>query len=319
MSFGSPPAVEYFEGFSESRPFVPLVDTLAAEINQIPHEEFHRDATHSANSRKRAQRLFEHDAVVTTLDRTLLCDVLDAAVEWSDQTDSFVVESVSGATELNAPSDVTAAGRVPVALEVTERLASTLDDCAVVGGIPGPVATFNELLGDAKIDANRGANELIREVFGDLARAYGRAGVDAFLVTEFASGAQSLSAVIEADVAALEMLGNIAEYFGVPVAFVPEGFDVDVAAEIVEATGVDGVFVDSTDPASVADSFPDVRVGGGITPELLAESTGEIESTIESRFAGAPTSVFPASGTEIPAAIHPTKLQAAARAVEATL
>ncbi|MGQ4556279.1 uroporphyrinogen decarboxylase family protein [Halobellus sp. GM3] len=319
MSFGSPPAVDYLDGISEERPFVPLVDTLAAEINQVPHEVYHRDATQSANGRQRAQRLFEHDAVVTTLDSTLLCDVLDATVEWSGESDRFVTTPASSGTELSAPADVAAAGRVPVALDVAERLVTTLEDVAVVGGIPGPVATFNQLLADARIDANREANELIREVFGDVARAYGRAGVDAFLVTELATGTQSPSAVIEADVAALEMLGNIAEFFGVPVMFVPQGFDVDVAAEIVDRCPIDGVLVDSADPASLADRFPAVRVGGGITPELLSESTDEIESTVESQFATAPTSVFPASGTEIPPTIHPSKLQAVSRGVKAAL
>ncbi|WP_096389759.1 uroporphyrinogen decarboxylase family protein [Halopenitus persicus] len=318
MSFGSPPAVDYLDGLSTEQPFVPLVDTLAAEINQVPHEVYHRDATQSANGRQRAQRLFEHDAVATTLDRTLLCDVLDAAVEWSDEADRFVVESVSGSGELSAPTDVAAAGRVPTVLDVTERLAATLDDVAVVGGLPGPVATFNELLADARLDANPETTALIREVFGDVARAYGRAGVDAFLVTEFATGAQSPAAVVETDVGALEMLGNIAEFFGVPVAFVPEGYDVDVAAEIAERTPIDGVLLDSSDPATLADRFPDLRVGGGITPELLAESTDEIESTIEARFEAAPSAVFPASGTEILPETHPSKLKAVSRAVGAT-
>lgn len=318
MSFGSPLAADYLEGRSDARPFVPLVDTLAAEINQVPHEIFHRDPTQSANGRQRAQRLFDHDAVVVTLDRTLLCDVLDAAVEWSDEEDRFVVDSVSGAGELNAPADVAAAGRVPVVLDVTERLVASLDDVAVVGVLPGPVATFNELLAGGTIEANRGVNELIREAFGDLARAYGRAGVDALLVTEFARGVQSPSAVIDTDAGALEMLGNIADFFNVPAAFVPEGFDVDVAAEVAERTPLDAVFLDGTDPVSLADRFPDVRVGGGITPELLSKPADEIESTVESRFSTAPESVFPASGTEIPPTVHPDKLQAVLRGVEAS-
>lgn len=317
MSFGSPPAAQYFEKGSDERPFVPLVDTLAASINQVPPEIFHTNATQSANSRQSAYRLFEHDAVCTTLDRTLLCDILDAPVEWSDEAGQFVTDSVSGQAELNAPSDVADAGRAPVVLDVSERLVSMLDDVTIVGGLPGPVATFNQLLDGASIDANREANELIRAVFGDLARAYGRAGVDAFLITELASSEQSPADIVEVDVTALEMLGNVAEFFGVPVLFVPEGYDVEVVGEIAERTEIDAVFLDSADPTSLADRFPDIRVGGGITPELLNGSVDVIESTVRSIIEDAPTSVFLGSGTEIPPEVHPSKLQAVYSAAEA--
>lgn len=319
MSFGSPPAANYFDGHSQNRPFVPIVDTLAAEINQVPREIYHRDATQSTNGRKRVQRLFEQDAVVNTFDRTLLCDALDAIVEWDSDSETFTVEPVSGSAELSAPSDITTAGRLSMTLDVTERLTATFDDVTVLGVLPGPVTTFNHLFTDADINAQQDTNELIREVFGNLARAYGRVDVDAFAVAERVTGEQLPSSVIETDVAALEMLGNIAEFFNVPVTFLPEGFDITVAADIVDRCAVDAVFLDSNDPAALIDQFPEVRLGGGITPELLAESADEIESAITSRFTDAPASVFPASGTEIPAEIHPTKLQTVSQAVETVL
>lgn len=320
MSFASPAAIEYFEGQSEKRPIVPLVDTLAATINQVSPMVFHSDATHSANGRQRSCRLFDLDVVCTSLDRTLLCDALGASVDWSDEEGRFIADSVSNPSTLSVPSNIVDAGRPSLVLDVAERLTSTLDDdVAVLGGLPGPVATFNQLLAGANLGASSEARELIRGVFGDLARAYGRAGVDAFLVAEHATGEQSVTDVVEADVGALEMLANVADFFDVSVLFVPEGYDIEATVQIVEETPVDGILLDSTDPASLADRFPEIRIGGGITANLLKEETAaDIEAAIRALVVDAPPSVFVASGTEVPPEVHPEKLQAVGRAAEAS-
>lgn len=319
MSFASPAAIKFFEGQSEERPIVPLVDTFAATINQVSPAVFHSDATHAANGRQRACRLFDLDVVCTSLDRTLLCEALGAEVDWNDEAGQFIVEPVSDPSTLSVPSDLVDVGRPSLVLDVAERLVSMLDDeVAVLGGLPGPVATFNQLLDGASLGASAEAREVIRGAFGDLARAYGRAGVDAFLVAEQATGQQAVADVVETDIGALEMLANVAEFFDVPVLFVPEGYDIEATVQIVEDTAVDGVLLDSSDPASLADRFPDVRVGGGLTPNLLLEETpADIEAEIRALVANAPPSVFVASGTEVPPEVHPEKLQAVTRAAEA--
>lgn len=315
MSIGTPASTAYFGGQSEERPLVPLVDTMAATIDQVPPQMFHENATHAANGRQRACRLLGLDAIATTLDRTLLCDVLGATVEWNADAERYGVDPVADPSGLTAPSQITEAGRVPVVLDVADRLGSTLDDIAVLGGIPGPAATQAALHDEATIVSE--SVPLVRDTIGDLARAYGRTGVDALLVVERATDRQPIADVVDVDVGALEMLGNVAEYFGVPLLLIPDGYDVAVTERIVEETPVDAVFLDTTDPISLAEAFPETRVGGGLTPELLDDSTEEIEATVRSMLESAPESVFVASGTEVPPGTHPEKLQAVRRVTEA--
>lgn len=315
MSVGTPASTAYFGGQSEERPLIPLVDTMAATIDQVPPQRFHENATHAANGRQRACRLLGLGAIATTLDRTLLCDVLGATVEWDADAERYGVDPGADPSGLTAPSEITEAGRVPVVLDVADRLVATLDDVAVLGGIPGPVATQAALHDDATITSE--SVPLIRDTIGDLARAYGRTGVDAFLVVERATDHQPIDAVVDIDVDTLDMLGNVAAYFGIPLLLVPDGYDVDVTERIVEEAPVDAVFLDTADPVPLAEAFPETRVGGGLTPELLDASTDEIEATVRSMLEHAPESVFVASGTEVPPGTHPEKLHAVRRVTEA--
>lgn len=322
MSFGSPPAVEFIQGRSTvERPFVPIVGTLAAEINQVPPEAFLSDATQMANGLQRAQRLFELDAVCAVPDPALIAEAFGAPVEWSDDRGRFeTVERVESVDALADPDDVTNEGRVPTVVDAAERLvASTDDDVAVFGVLPGPHTTSEGLFGEPAA-ADDPWTKPIRTGIGEVARAFGRAGVDAFFVAESPpedGESRDGASVVDAAVETLDVIDNIGEFFGTATGFAPGGYAAEAAEAVVDDTAVDAVFLDVDDVDTASHDFDGVRVGGGVTTALLDAGDDGIERTVRERIAGLPPDAFLASGVEVPSGVHPRKLQAVHRAAEA--
>jgi uroporphyrinogen-III decarboxylase len=316
MSFGTPPAVEFMQGRSTAdRPFVPIVGTLAAAINQVPPEQFHSDATHLANGLQRAQRLFDLDVVCVGVNPALLAEALGATVEWADDDGRFATTAgLESVADLAEPTAVPDLGRVPVAVDAAERLdASTDDDVAVFGVLPGPFTTAEATFVD------RTGVEWptpVRTATGETARAFGRAGVDGLLVAETprADGPERDGDVRDTTVELLDVLDNIGEFFGTALAFAPAGYAASTVTAIAEAATLDALFLDAPDHAVDVD---DVRVGAGLTPSVLAHDDDEVERLVRDRIAECPPDGFLASGVEVPPDVHPRKLQAAHRGATA--
>lgn len=320
MNGGTPGAVAYMRGRpTADRPFVPIVGTLAASINQVPAEAFLSDPTQLANGLQRAQRLFDLDAVCVVPDPSLVAEALGATVEWDEDAGRFVpVDRASGAAELADPDAVTEAGRVPTVLDAADRLVTSLDDAAVFGVLPGPQTTFETVYGEP-IAADDDRTRPIRTATGELARAFGRNGVDGFLVLESPPGdgeRRGGDAVVGATVETLEVLDNAGDLFGTALGFAPGGYASDAVEAIAEETAVDAVFLETDDPGAESATLEGVRVGGGVTASLLERDDDEIERTAEETVTDLPSDAFLASGREVPGDVHPRKLQLVQRATE---
>jgi uroporphyrinogen-III decarboxylase len=319
MSFGTPAAAEYLQGRpGADRPFVPLVGTLAAAINQVPPEAFLSDATQLANGLQRAQRLFDLDAVCVVSDPMLVADGLGVSVEWDEDDDRFAtVEHVAFVDELADPNTITDAGRIPTVLDAADRLVTSLDDVAVFAVLPGPHTTFEAVFGET-VEGDDARTTPIRTATGEVARAFGQNGVDGFLVIESPpqGGTSRDSDAVDAAVETLDVLDNIGEFFGTVLGVAPGGYTTNAVESLVDATAVDAVFLDTDDPSEMSETLNGVRVGGGITASLLDSDDDEIERIVEKTVADLPSEVFLASGVEVPSEVHPRKLQAVHRAVE---
>lgn len=316
MSFGTPPAIEYIQGRSDSdQPFIPIVGTLAAAINQVPPQQFLSDATQLANGLQRAQRLFELDAVCVVPDPTLIAEAFGATVEWDETLGRFVTtDHVDSIGLIADPNRVPDEGRVPIAVDAAERLiTSTDEDVAVFGVVPGPQTTAEALLTNP---ADEDWTGVIRTAIGEVARAFGRAGVDAFLVAESPpfDDAEGGGNTVDTTVETLDVLDNIGEFFSTSLAFAPAGYTSSTIEEIVNEASIDAIFLDADDPDIDQE---DIRVGCGITTSLLDADDDEVERTLQNRLADFPSTAFLASGVEVPSDVHPRKLQAAQRALEA--
>ncbi|GAB7017352.1 uroporphyrinogen decarboxylase family protein [Halostagnicola bangensis] len=319
MSGSAPNAVAYLRGRpTAERPFIPIIGTLAASIDQVPPDVFLSDPTRLANGLQRAQRLFDLDAVCVVPDPTLVADGLGASAEWDETASQFVpTDHLSTTDDVADPNEITDSGRVPTVLEASDRLATSMDDVAVFGVLPGPHTTFETVFGErAQADDER--MKPIRTATGELARAFGRNGVDGFLVIESPprDGDERGDHAVSSAMEVLEVLDNIGEFFGTVLGLSPGGYPTDAVESIVDATATDAVFLDIADPGATADALPDVRVGGAITPSLLEADDGEIERTMAETVTDLPTDAFIASGREVPADTHPRKLQTVYRATE---
>lgn len=322
MSVGTPDAVAYLRGRpTAERPFVPIVGTLAAAIDQVPAEAFRSNPTRLANGLQRAQRLFDLDAVCVVPDRTLLAEALGATVEWDDSADGFVpVEQPGDAGELTEPDAVTDAGRVPIVLDAADRLVTSLDDVAVFGVLPGPHTTFEAVFGvTAATDDDR--MKPVRTATVELARAFGRLGVDGFLVLESPPKDEQPrdgDAVVDPAVETLEVLDNAGELFGTVLGFAPGGYANGAVESVLAETAVDAAFLETEAPGSGVAVPEEVRVGGGLTASMLEREDAEIDRVVTERVAELPSNAFLASGGEVPATVHPRTLQRVQRALENT-
>lgn len=320
MSMGTPEAVAYLQGRpTADRPFVPIVGTLAAEIGQVPAEAFLSDPTRLANGLQRAQRLFDLDAVCVVPDQTLIAEALGVTVEWDEDAGRFVpVEYASDAADLADPDAVTDAGRVPTVLDAADRLVTSLDNAAVFGVLPGPQTTFETAFGEPTA-ADDGRMKPIQTAMGELARAFGRNGVDGFLVLESSpEGGERRDGdvVVNATVETLEMLDNIGDLFGTVLGMAPGGYAGDAVESVVEETRVEAVFLETDDPASESATLEGVRVGGGVTASLLEADDIEIERIAGETVVDLPSDAFLASGGEVSNSVHPRKLQRIQRVIE---
>lgn len=317
MSFGPPPAIEFIEGRSTAeRPFVPIVGTLAAEINQVPAEAFLSDPTQLANGLQRAQRLFDLDALCVVPDPSFVAEAFGASVEWSDEENRFVTtEYASDLDSLTDPTKVPNEGRVPTIVEAADRLLASTDGVAILGMLPGPETTAAALFEDSTaVDEWAG---LIRTATGEVARALGRAGVHGFLLAETPTvhDGDRETAAVETVVEVLDVLANQGELFGTSLAFAPGGNPEAAIASVADEASLDALFLDVEGPADTPD-LPEVRLGLGITESVLAGDDDEIERTVRERVAELPSNAFLASGVEVPREVHPRKLQAIQQADE---
>lgn len=309
MSRHTPRTIDYLRDRSdEPRPYFPLIGRLAAEISQVPMEIFLSNATQLTNAMQSAYRLFEPDAVCTGFDTTLLAEALGVDVEWDEATETFgTVQAVTSPNAVTDPTTVPDHGRLPMVTDVCERLVTSLDDPAVIGVVPGPLTTIEATFGgDAALDTAQA--KPVRTAVGEFGRAFGQAGADAILVYEDVDrlGDDAADVTVET----LEMLGNITDFYDMPLVLAPNGYAEATVETVLDRAQPAGVLLDTDDPAMKAEQYPDVRVGGGITADLLSAEPEQIKSQITERCKALPSTGFLASGQEVPADIHPNKLHA---------
>lgn len=311
MSGRAPPTVDYLRGRrSDPRPYIPLIGSLAASVNQIPAEIFLSNATQQANAIQSAYRLFEPDAVVTGVDTTLVAEALGADVEWNDDTERFeTADPVASPDDAADPTTAPERGRLSTVTEVGERLATTLDDAAVVGVVPGPLTTFEATYGK-EVALATSHTKPVRTAIGELGRAFGKAGVDAILVYEEVERLGENADAADVTVETLEVLGNITGFYDTPLMIAPNGYAESTVDAVLDRASPAAVLLDTDDPAARADEHPDVRVGGSITADLLAADPKEIRAMVAERTGDFLESVFLASGRQLPSGVHPNALHA---------
>lgn len=134
-------------------PFVPLVFSHAAMLEQIGLDEAFSNPTQLTKIILNAQKLYGYDAVINNFDLTLEAEACGCSIRWgSDYELPHVsnhpladVEQVSNVNVL----DIERTGRLPVVLETTRRLKMLLGrTIALVVVVTGPLTLSSHLRGD---------------------------------------------------------------------------------------------------------------------------------------------------------------------------
>jgi len=304
---------DFLDGQRTDRPpIVPLIGKLAASISQIPPKILLSNATQLANSLERTVRLFEHDVVINITDTTLLSEALGASVDWDSEGEVYRVTDPVSEGNINDSHEITEGNRVSLALNATEQLIKGLaEDVAIYGVIPGPIVTATDLTGRG--DVLKEVRQPVTVGMGELARAYGRLGVDGLLVLEDFGEVKQSSEVIGYELDAMETTSNIADHYRLPVVFSSANITMEAVPEI--SNHADAVLLELDDPGSL--TLEMTPIGTGLTPELLSKNPDEIYSEVKSMYQQYSTEGhFFASAWEIPRDIHPNKLHAVIEAID---
>jgi hypothetical protein len=99
-------------------------------------------------------------------------------------------------------------------------------------------------------------------------------------------------------------------FYNTPLALAPNGYSEMMVDAVLDRTDPAALLLDTDDPTATANAHPDVRVGGGITADVLSWDPAEITAQVEARFRELPESTFLASGRELPPDVHPTAVHA---------
>jgi hypothetical protein len=202
-------------GLVPARPlFIPIVFSLAAKLEGLEPRAFLTNPTKLTNGLSALHRRHRTDGVTAYFDPLLLAEACGCSIDWSAG-----MPRIAGRPTVTADvSDITGAGRVPIALEVVRRLRASLrDEPALLAGIAGPVLTGRQLKGEdftgALEDQAAGALSSLQQlaqVSVQLAQAFCQAGADIVLVVEPSIPAPAL----EAWAAALSPLWNVVRFHG---------------------------------------------------------------------------------------------------------
>jgi hypothetical protein len=138
---GKPPA---------RRLFIPLIFTLAAKLEDIPLSNYVANPTKIANSLVAIYQRLRPDGVTCYFDLFLIAEALGCRLNWSTSPPALQVPTREIALKMlrQPPGEVKQRGRLPVALEVVQRVQGTLrNGPALVVGLPGPLRVALQLFG----------------------------------------------------------------------------------------------------------------------------------------------------------------------------
>jgi Uroporphyrinogen decarboxylase (URO-D) len=182
-------------GQSAARPlFIPLIFSLAAKVEDIPLSTFMRNPTKIANALTAIHRQLNTDGVVGYFDLSLVAEALGCQLSWDTLPPAITPpqkETFFASMQLS-PQELKGKGRIPVALEVIQRLTITLrNGPALLVGLPGPLRLATQLFGQdfvthlaADEDEAVDSFALLIELLRHLAQDFSLAGTHILLIDE---------------------------------------------------------------------------------------------------------------------------------------
>jgi hypothetical protein len=167
--------------------FVPFIYGLAARTAHISLRDMVVDASYYANALEGVYRLLGHNVIVSNFDTTLESEALGSQVEWQGEYGAPSVVKEGDLSNLQ-PEDFMSRGRIPVLMDVTNRLAISLGrEAAIACALTGPcsfVRSFPMLFGSMTAYSTGEAIKVIGNFFTKLVKGLCQLKVDALFFRE---------------------------------------------------------------------------------------------------------------------------------------
>jgi len=149
-------------------PFMPLICSFAAKLEQISTKTLLTNPTKMANCLQKAQQLLGYDAIFNIVDPTLEAEACGCEISWDVECEmprviSHPLEDGIMVDQLPL-SDIENRGRIPVVLEATKRLQIVMGNKVdIIGALTGPLTLSQHLVGET---FNKNLNDDFSEVHG---------------------------------------------------------------------------------------------------------------------------------------------------------
>ena len=134
-------------------PFIPLVSSFAAKLEQIDVGEMLREPSLLSRSLMNAQKLCGYDAIASIFDLSLEAEACGCEIEYGSEDEPPRVVTHPFKTSVDAESvdisELETMGRLPVVLEATKRINIIKGkQVTLIGIVTGPVTLTKQLMGD---------------------------------------------------------------------------------------------------------------------------------------------------------------------------
>ncbi len=205
-------------------PFVPIVSSFAAKLEQLHVSKMLSDPTLLSRSLINSHALFGYDAITTVFDPSLEAEALGCVTnETSEEEPRKVASNPLGeavTVESLGALEIEKKGRLPVILEATKRISILKGrDVALVGIITGPVTLARHLKGNVVLKELEESPqevlpviELTGQVMLKLCHAYFAQGADIIGIADYMLCEVPLSS-FDMMAPVFQTLANVVKYY----------------------------------------------------------------------------------------------------------
>jgi Uroporphyrinogen decarboxylase (URO-D) len=210
------------KGENPSRPLLmPILFSLGSRLENVTLRDFLSNPTKIVNALRQIRSVLKVDGLACYFDPFLEAEALGCQLKWSpDGPSGLACPHFSDIEELrqklHSLDEVPSGGRVPVALQVLERLKVMLkDEPALMVTVTGPLTLAAQLSAGTPGEVNGPQPELVEfaaQVTACMSRTFVEAGADVVLIVE--RGRLELSAeVCESWASLLDPIVNVIRFY----------------------------------------------------------------------------------------------------------
>lgn len=231
-------------------PFIPLVWSLAARVQQVSVREMATNPSLMAGALSNAQKLFGYDGITMSMDTSLEAEALGCSIEWVREDQPPKVSShplQQGKTQAQLDEGFLEKGRMPVVLEAARRINAVAGkQVAVIGVVTGPATLGQHLAGESfwpglegdALEARK-LMESTRKCCQDVVKAYCESGITTIMLVEGLPGRLGETGYRQLK-AAYRSIWNVLRYFRGSSILLARGWTAD-QAELMCGLGADAI------------------------------------------------------------------------------